>query len=358
VDPQVHQQLLAQLHHQQQQLQAQHQQLQELQAHQQQQPIPAAPAVQQVQVRIREQLPPPNKFEGVVGVEILNWLESLEPHHAYYERDDASKVIATVAMLGEVALREYTIATKKDPDIRSSYANLCEYLKKRWNFVEAKFIIRRSLDAVIEKGPSLPVQKYVEQFQRFACLLEGSSAEMAEELVFLFIKGLKPVHKTKVHEKSFTSYHEAIKWVCKSDSHYHVHHSPSSAVDMDLSGVEQEEAATTSVPTSSASAGLNAIAALQHQITSLTEQFNSITFRKSRAGKNDNRPGAKPGLQTVRVPNELAQLRKVYGYCMKCGVVKFTKGEQGHNSRTCTKPVDTSTKPAEFLQGKAPPNFQ
>jgi hypothetical protein len=356
---------------------------------------------QQFTVNFKPPLAPHEAWEGKVGIQINDWLESLEAQHIYYERDDKARIAATIALLKGAALKEYNIAAKSQPP--ATYTALEKYLRERWSFVETEFYIRKYLSALVEKGPAMATQKYIEEFQRLAHRLPGDSQS---SLLYQFIKGLRPSMRVKVHEKNHKSVQEAVLHVCRMDATWFAHNGgggnstassgPSlgdstEAMDISLLGPLSEEdraaclaalrseglaysetgsvqpGGAPSLPRSSSSSSpaehTAALAKLQQQVATLSHQLSAVSLgnrqfnnrsSNQKSGKKSDREG-KPSLQEI--PAELRQLRRTYGYCMKCGVVKFTKGEDGHNAGNCTHPVDKTTTPVEFRQGK-PPNFQ
>jgi hypothetical protein len=71
------------------------------------------------------------------------------------------------------------------------------------------------------------------------------------------------------------------------------------------------------------------------------------------AGKPPTRRNV-PGDVRKDVPEALATARRDAGLCIKCGVAKYEGGAHGHNSRTCTAPVNKTTSAAE---GRKKANF-
>jgi hypothetical protein len=357
-------------------------------------------STQKIVVVQKPPLPQHDQWEGTVGMAITDWLESLELHHNYYDRNDSERMTATVALLKGAALKEYSISSKLKPP--SNYDELCKLLKDRWSFVETEFFIRKAMVSLVQRGPAMSTHKYTEEFQRLAHRLPNDSQS---NFIFNFISGLRPSIRIKVHERSHKTLQDAILHVCRMDATWTAHHSSGShsssgsssfysrANDsgdaMDITSLQslgplteedriacvmalksdssdRSSTSTPSVQNNSSNNNINtdSINVLQQQLASLTQQLNAVTFNNRSKGNNNNNNKKKfnkgdrppiPGLQSI--PVNLRKLRESYGYCIKCGTTKFSAGENGHNARTCTNPIDKSTTPIEFRQGKTP-NFQ
>lgn len=70
----------------------------------------------------------------------------------------------------------------------------------------------------------------------------------------------------------------------------------------------------------------------------LIQQVNSLQAQLAAMSRRTVSPPVKR-----EVPEQLAADRRDAGLCVRCGVVKYEAGGKGHNSRTCTKPVDVTT---------------
>jgi len=54
-----------------------------------------------------------------------------------------------------------------------------------------------------------------------------------------------------------------------------------------------------------------------------------------------DKKGSKPPTRRAHdVPEPLAKARMSHGLCVKCGVVPYTPGREGHNSNTCKAVAD------------------
>jgi len=386
VDPQLHSTLQDFQTHLYTQVQ---QQLQQFQQQNTQTNSVSSSQPQHIVITQKPPLAPHEPWEGTIGLGINDWLESLESQHVYYERDDLLRINATVALLKGSALKEYNISSKVNPP--KTYVDLCKLLRERWNFVETEFFVRKSLNTLIQRGPAMSTSKYSEEFQRLAHRLPSDTSNA---LLFQYILGLRPSIRVKVHERNHKSFHEAMLQVLKLDATWSAHNTSSSSSSssyqrsndsndlMDISNLHTDEDMSAAdrkailsaqglsenditTPSSNIQPSNNnsTVNALQTQINHLTQQLSSINLSGRPPFKKNNFNNKKNGNNNSshilnQIPLNIRKMRELYGLCMKCGVVKYTRGETGHNSSTCTNQIDKTTVPNEFKQGKMPPSFQ
>jgi hypothetical protein len=82
---------------------------------------------------------------------------------------------------------------------------------------------------------------------------------------------------------------------------------------------------------------------------------NAVTARLTAGAGQDSDRTAKPatsrGSGVAReVPADLVASRMGSGLCVKCGIVRYTAGVNGHNAATCTAEADRTTSAAEGLK--------
>lgn len=349
--------------------------------------IPLTPEIITSLLRQRQPLPPPEPWKGIVGRGIVRWLEVLEGQHKYYGRTDEDKIITVVALLLDPALGEYNAEVKEIGEPKN-YAELCDRLRKRWSPIEESFHVRKQLKALVAKGPAMMPPKYAESFRQLASQLEK---DPQESLLFDFIEGLRPSFKTAIHNKAYTKLSEAIAHVTRMDAtntaydiNNQTHNTTSSTnssrdADVDLSALgylepadraaciaalcseglkEYDTSGSSSMSTSSSSS-----VPLQQQIAALQVQIaaagligsNNKPFKKTTSSNKGRATNTRSSSSSPlsEIPIQLRQLRQAYGVCLRCGVHKFSAGENGHNARTCTATVDKKTLPQGPL-----PNFQ
>lgn len=343
-------------------------------------------------LRQRQSLPPPEPWKGIVGQGIIRWLEVLEGQHKYYGRTDEDKIITVVALLLDPALGEYHAEVKEIGEPKD-YAELCDRLRKRWSPIEESFHVRKQLKSLVAKGPAMVPSKYAESFRQLASQLDK---DPQESLLFDFVEGLRPSFKTAIHNKAYTKLSEAIAHVIRMDATNTVHGinnqshnttSPTSSsreAEIDLNALGYLDAAdraaciaalnseglkehdTSTSSSSSASTSSNSSVPLQQQIAAALQVqlaaagligSNAKPFKKapsSNKGRtSSNRSSSASPLSEI--PIQLRQLRQAYGVCLRCGVHKFSAGENGHNARTCTATIDKKTLPEGVTRL---PNFQ
>ena len=342
-------------------------------------------------LRQRQSLPPPEPWKGIVGQGIIRWLEVLEGQHKYYGRSDEDKIITVVALLLDPALGEYTAEVREMGEPKD-YAELCDRLRKRWSPIEESFHVRKQLKSLVAKGPAIAPTKYAESFRQLASQLDK---DPQESLLFDFVEGLRPSFKTAIHNKAYTKLSEAIAHAIRMDATNTVHginnqpHNTTSSTsssrdtDIDLNTLGYLDAAdraaciaalnseglkeydTSTSSSSSASTSSSSSAPLQQQVAALQVQLaaaglmgsNAKPFKKAppsnRGRTSGNRPSSSSPLSEI--PIQLRQLRQAYGVCLRCGVQKFSAGENGHNARTCTATIDKKTLPEGVTRL---PNFQ
>jgi hypothetical protein len=79
-------------------------------------------------------------------------------------------------------------------------------------------------------------------------------------------------------------------------------------------------------------------------------------FGKAASGSNKAQSQRRnvPSDVSKEIPQDLAAARKQAGLCIKCGVTKYEPGGKGHNSRTCTLPINKSI---SAVEGRKKANF-
>jgi len=86
----------------------------------------------------------------------------------------------------------------------------------------------------------------------------------------------------------------------------------------------------------------------------LTQLLAAITSSRSHKGVSHSRggksTGASAGGALKDIPEDLIAARKKANLCAKCGVVRYERGAQGHNARTCQASPDKATSVADGLK--------
>jgi hypothetical protein len=108
--------------------------------------------------------------------------------------------------------------------------------------------------------------------------------------------------------------------------------------DTDGAGPSDSAPSGAAAANSSAAAGEPSLAQLLAALSRLGS---------SRDGKAQSQRRHVPDSVKNAVPQELATARRDAGLCIKCGVVKYEGGGNGHNSRTCKANADKTTSVAE-----------
>jgi hypothetical protein len=331
------------------------------------------------QVILSTSVPAPERFWGVVGLAIDDWLELLERWHVFYGRNDGQRVTSSAALLGGDALKAYNRETSTNGE-PTTWASFKELLRKRWHFVETEYIVRKAIRALVIRGPSLPAARYAELYQQQVTRLPNSeSPDFQPPLIFEFCEGLIPSLRQRVFDKQHKTLQAAILQVCRSDATRAVlgvtsaenkssFGSSSSSTDaMDLSVIGslapddraaalaalRHDGADAEVSAAAATSGASSQSGTQETLLAQLSLLTKHVAALSQSGPNrhgGSRPhGKSSGGRSQRggpvheIPEHVAEARKRLGWCIRCGVTPFKAG--GHSSRKCDKPADLTRIP-------------
>jgi hypothetical protein len=341
---------------------------------------------QLISLMARAPLPPPDRWEGVMGQGINRWLDALETQHNYYHRSEGDKILATIALLHGPALSEWRASVKAQGEPQS-YQDLCDRLTKRWSPILGSHQVRQELNSLVRRGVAKmsDVPRYIAQFRTLASKLDKDSAE---SLIFSFVEGLPTNLKLAVMSKDPVDLDAAIV-VASKNAYSQVSFggnvfapkasspnldivSGSSSCDMDLSAIEaypgyhglseQDRRVardvwasegfgsfdTSSSSSSSSSSTPNMTMLLHRQMMDLNKKMEDLNaVRMSGGGRSSNKggKGAKDAKDT-KYKEDMSQItpatirdRKARGKCIRCDMANYEKG--GHTSRNCTNPLNT-----------------
>jgi hypothetical protein len=330
------------------------------------------------QVILSTSVPAPERFSGIVGLAVDDWLELLERWHVFYGRNDASRVSASAALLGGDALKSYNreASTNGEPNTWTSFKVV---MRKRWHFVETEYIVRKALRALIVRGPAMPPARYAELFQQQVTRLPNSEApEFQPALLFDFCDGLIPSLRQRVFDKQHKTLQAAILQVCRSDatraalgitstdSKSSFGSSSSSTDAMDLSSLgslspdDRNVAMAAMRHMYSATNGFdNEVSSTSHinnitsgpvapehflaQLSSLTKQVAALSQSHHGSRPQGKSSGGRTKRPAHEIPDHIAEARKRLGWCIRCGITPFKVGV--HSSRKCDKTIDLTRIP-------------
>jgi hypothetical protein len=395
--------VVAMMQQQQQQIQQQQQMLLQLMTQQQMQLQQPNQAAQMLTLSSLGQL---NRFHGrsdASGMVAREWVAHAELHFSAREhalqmpggQADAHRVMAACGAMQDDALRWWS-ALQTPP---STWAALREALLRRFASIPAAQVQEASLHRFIEASKKTRdrlnvegIQRYTTLFLQYAGLIPDSRMTDATKRS-LYAKGLPPYHaefvlKDDAKEQAMPLHELAQKVVSRatlkeyasstsSSSSAHTAHGDAMQVDaISLAamqfGVSREEAASylepaegwsihdtdqpQGPPRHKAGPPASSEEAFMEKILAAV----GTRFGNSHAGGSSSSGLSRrtvPADVKKQVPEPLAKERSAAGLCIKCGIVPYGQGKNGHNSRTCKAAPDLTTSAKDGKRRAGLPDF-
>ena len=322
------------------------------------------------------------RFSGTTDTLAFDdWVEQLAVNHDYYARSDVARQSTTVALLGGNALKAHLEQTKL-LGAPASYTELIARLAKTWRLQEPFYALHAKLMALCTRGPGLKTDAFAREYSVLAGRIDD--AQMNQHMkVHHFVLGLRPSLRPPVMDKKFASLPLAVAFVLQRDATRSVAGAAeamsssgtaegATPMDIDVNSValanmsaedraaclralsaeglrEHDTSASSSSSSGSHSASVSAAsaAAPAHTLTAVdvaaivAAQLAAVGLgSRGKSGSDKGRGKPPPARKEREVPEPLAKARMAHGLCVKCGVVPFTPGRDGHNSNTCKAAAD------------------